>query len=134
MANRVTKHVTIQLQHALENVFLVVDVLLDMFSMMAIVLNQKDVLPMSNLKRKRILSSVLTGEIKLYSTHFCLFRKFDRLLTKYFHQFCWLTANFEIKSYDSVIVKTNYFWDLFTLNSTRGVGESLFSILTFRYR
>ena len=59
------KHVTILLQHALENVFLVVDVLLDMFSMMAIALNQNDVLPMSNLKRKRIRSNVLTGEIKL---------------------------------------------------------------------
>ena len=59
------KHVTIQHRHALENVFLVVDALLDMFSMMAIALNQSDVLPMSNLKRKRIHLNVLTGKIKL---------------------------------------------------------------------
>ena len=64
MVNRVTKHATIQLQHALENVSLDADVLLDMFSMMVIVLNQNDALPMLNLKRKRILSNALTGEIK----------------------------------------------------------------------
>ena len=73
MANRVTKHVTIQPQHALENVSPDVDVLLDMFSMMVIVLNQNDALPMLNLKRKRILLNALTGEIKLSTDHFCIF-------------------------------------------------------------
>ena len=73
MANRATKHVTIQPQHALENVSPDVDVLLDMFSMMVIVLNQNDALPMLNLKRKRILSNALTGEIKLSTAYFCIF-------------------------------------------------------------
>ena len=67
VANHVTKHVTIQPQHALENVFLVVDALLDMFSMTAIVSNQSDALPMSNRRRKRIRSNVLTGKIKFQS-------------------------------------------------------------------
>ena len=77
VVNHVTKHVTIQLQHALENVFLDVDVLLDMFSMMVIVLNQNDARPMLNLKRKRILSNALTGEIKLFTTDFRIFSFFS---------------------------------------------------------
>ena len=78
MVNHVTKHVTIQLQHALENVSLDVDVLLDMFSMMVIVLNQNDARPMLNLKRNIILSNALTGEIKrLIFEYFTSFPTFD---------------------------------------------------------
>ena len=78
MVNHVTKHVTIQLQHALENVFLDVDVQLDMFSMMVIVLNQNDARPMLNLKRNIILSNALTGEIKrLIFAFFTSFLTFD---------------------------------------------------------
>ena len=101
VVNHVTKHVTIQLQHALENVSLDVDVLLDMFSMMVIVLNQNDARPMLNLKRKRILSNALTGEIKLLTTYFRIFYFFFRFLCCEFLENFYTNVKFEM--YDEVM-------------------------------